>query len=43
MKRHQITMKKYPHSPIGTDKPYGGIDNLRPESKATVENFMSWH
>lgn len=43
MKRHKITMKKYPHSPIGADKPYGGIDNLRPESKATVENFMSWH
>ncbi len=43
MKRHKITMTKYPHSPIGKDKPYGGIDNLRPESKATVENFMSWH
>lgn len=43
MKRHKITMNKYPHSPIGADKPYGGIDNLRPESKATVENFMSWH
>jgi arylsulfatase len=43
MKRHKMTMKKYPNSPIGTDVPYGGIDNLRPETKATVENFMSWH
>jgi arylsulfatase A-like enzyme len=43
VKRHKITMKRYPNMPIGTDKPYGGIDNLRPESKATVENFLSWH
>jgi arylsulfatase A-like enzyme len=43
VKRHKISMKKYPNLPIGTDKPYGGIENLRPETKATVENFMSWH
>ena len=43
MKRHAITMKKYPNLPIGTDKPYGGIDNLRPETIKTVENFASWH
>ena len=30
-------MKKFPNSPIGADKPYEGTDNLRPESKATVE------
>lgn len=43
LKRHMIMMKKYPNNPIGTDKPYGGIDNLRPETKETVANFMSWH
>jgi len=43
VKRHKISMKQYPNLPIGTDKPYGGIENLRPETKATVENFMSWH
>ena len=43
MKRHAISMKKYPNAPIGTGAPYGGIDNLRPETKETVENFLSWH
>ncbi len=43
VKRHKITMMKYPNLPIGTDKPYGGIDNLRPETIETAENFASWH
>ena len=43
VKRHQIAMKKHPNLPIGTDKPYGGIENLRPETIETVENFESWH
>lgn len=43
VKRHQIAMKKTPNLTIGTDKPYGGIENLRPESIETVENFASWH
>lgn len=43
VKRHKIAMKKYPNIPIGTDKPYGGIENLRPETIETVENFASWH
>lgn len=43
MKRHVLTIKKYPHAKIGTDKPYTGISNLRPESVETVENFTSWH
>jgi len=43
VKRHQIAMKKHPNLPIGTDKPYGGIENLRPETIETVENFASWH
>jgi arylsulfatase A-like enzyme len=43
MKRHMMTMKKYPNSLQGTGMPYGGIDNLRPESKEVVEIFKSWH
>ncbi len=43
IKRHMLMMKKYPNSPIGKDKPYSGIDNLRPESIETVKIFMSWH
>lgn len=34
---------KYPHAKGGQGKPYGGIENLRPESKQAVETFMSWH
>ena len=36
-----MTIMKYPHFPIGKGKPYGGIENLRPESKETAETFMS--
>ena len=43
IKRHKMTMKKYPNSKIAKDVPYGGITNLRPETKDTVKNFMSWH
>ena len=42
IKRHMMTIKKYPHFQIGKDKPYGGIENLRPESVETVAAFMSW-
>jgi arylsulfatase len=42
VKRHMMTIIKYPHFPIGKDKPYGGIENLRPESKETVASFMGW-
>ena len=42
-KRHFMTIKKYPHNKLGKGKPYGGITNLRPESKETVRIFMSWH
>jgi arylsulfatase len=41
-KRHMMTIAKYPHSKLGKDRPYSGIENLRPESKEAVENFMSW-
>jgi arylsulfatase len=43
VKRHMISIKKSPHRPIGKDRPYGGIENLRPESVETVKNFESWH
>jgi arylsulfatase A-like enzyme len=40
--RHMMTIKKYPHNKLGKGKPYEGIENLRPESKEIVENFISW-
>ena len=42
-KRHFMTIGKYPHNKLGKGRPYGGIENLRPESQETVETFMSWH
>ncbi len=42
-KRHMLTIKKYPHFEQPVDRPYEGIDNLRPESKKAVDVFMSWH
>lgn len=40
--RHMIMIAKFPHAQLGKGKPYEGIENLRPESKETVETFMSW-
>ncbi|MCP4331300.1 MAG: sulfatase, partial [Gammaproteobacteria bacterium] len=42
VKRHQMTIAKYPN--IGLDKgaPYGGIENLRPETIEVIERFQSW-
>jgi arylsulfatase len=42
IKRHAITIKKYPHLPLGKDVPYSGIENLRPESELAREIFGSW-
>ena len=42
-KRHMMGIKQYPHNELGKGIPYGGIENLRPESKETVRVFMSWH
>ncbi|NNK93336.1 MAG: sulfatase-like hydrolase/transferase [Desulfobacterales bacterium] len=42
IKRHMIMIAKYPHAKLGKGRPYDGIENLRPESKRTVETFMSW-
>ena len=43
VKRHMLTIKKYPHAKLGHGKPYEGSDNLRPETKETVDLFESWH
>lgn len=43
LKRHMMTMKKYPNAKIGKGKPYSGIENLRPETIETINTFMSWH
>jgi arylsulfatase A-like enzyme len=43
VKRHMMGIQKYPHAKGAKGRPYEGIDNLRPESKETVEAFMSWH
>jgi arylsulfatase A-like enzyme len=40
--RHKMTIAKYPHNELGKGRPYEGIENLRPESEAIVENFVSW-
>ena len=40
--RHMMTIAKYPHNKLGKGRPYEGIENLRPESKEIVENFVSW-
>lgn len=42
VKRHEMMIKKYPHLPLGKDAPYGGIENLRPESELARDVFMSW-
>ena len=40
-KRHLGMKQKYPDRKQGHDVPYGGIENLRPESKALVEAFKA--
>jgi arylsulfatase len=42
VKRHQITIKQYPHLPLGKGVPYEGIENLRPESELARKVFASW-
>ena len=39
---HEMMIAKYPHAKLGKGRPYEGIENLCPESKAAVEHFMSW-
>lgn len=40
LQRHMGRKQKYPDVPIGTGVPYEGIENLRPESVAAVQQFM---
>jgi hypothetical protein len=43
IKRHMMTIKKYPHAKQGIGEPYGGVTNLRPETREVIEIFDSWH
>ena len=40
VQRHMARKAKYPDEGPATGMPYEGIENLRPESKAAVEEFM---
>ena len=42
LKRHQMMKERYPDTPPAFGRPYTGIENLRPESKAMVDAFLSW-
>ena len=41
VKRHMGMKQQYPDGAPARDVPYGGIVNLRPESKALVETFKA--
>ena len=40
VQRHLGRKAKYPDNPPATGMPYAGIDNLRPETIAAVEEFL---
>ena len=40
IQRHMKRKEKYPDEGPALGMPYEGIDNLRPESKAAVEEFL---
>ncbi len=40
IQRHKMRKQKYPDEGPATGRPYEGIENLRPESKAAVEAFL---
>lgn len=40
IQRHMIRKQKYPDERNAKGRPYDGIENLRPESKAAVEAFL---
>jgi len=40
IQRHMARKAKYPDAPPALGMPYEGIDNLRPESKAAVNEFL---
>jgi hypothetical protein len=37
--RHEALITKYPNRPVTHGIPFGGIENLRPESKKYIENY----
>jgi len=41
IKRHKMRLQKYPIEGPATGVPYDGIENLRPETKAAVEAFLT--
>ncbi len=40
IQRHKMRMQKYPDEGPAVGRPYDGIENLRPETKAAVEAFL---
>jgi len=42
LKRHMAMKQQYPDRDPGRGLPYGGIENLRPETKALVEFMAAW-
>jgi len=40
LQRHMARKQKYPSEPPATGMPYEGISNLRPETKAAVQEFL---
>ncbi len=42
LERHRRQIAKFPHAAVGKDRPYEGIDNLRPETVELVDHFMWW-
>ena len=40
IQRHMIRKQKYPNGEQAKGRPYDGIENLRPETKAAVEAFL---
>ena len=40
IQRHKMRMQKYPSEGPAFGRPYDGIENLRPETKAAVEAFL---
>ncbi len=40
IQRHKQRKAKYPDAKAGFARPYDGIENLRPETKAAVEAFL---
>ncbi|MEP4486824.1 MAG: sulfatase-like hydrolase/transferase [Halioglobus sp.] len=41
IKRHMALKQKYPDRPMTTGIPYGGIENLRPETQYMLEIFLA--